>query len=118
MGARVQEIACEPPASAGRTMSCPRRFLPPLTREARIIIISGLYPTSTGAEHMRSMTKLPANMHMFPHYLRMLGYYCTNKVKEDYNLEKTGKVWDDSSNKAHYKNRPGGAPFFAVFNSI
>lgn len=89
----------------------------PVCAPARTTIISGLYPPSTGSEHMRSMTRLPANMHMFPHYLRLLGYYCTNKVKEDYNLEKTGKVWDDSSNKAHYKNRPGGAPFFAVFNS-
>jgi uncharacterized sulfatase len=66
---------------------------------------------------MRSMTRLPPNMHMFPHYLRLLGYYCTNRVKEDYNLEKTGKVWDDSSNKAHYKNRGAGQAFFAVFNS-
>jgi len=89
----------------------------PVCAPARTTIISGLYPTSTGSEHMRSMTRLPANMHMFPHYLRLLGYYCTNKVKEDYNLEKTGKVWDDSSNKAHYKNRAAGQPFFAVFNS-
>jgi uncharacterized sulfatase len=90
----------------------------PVCAPARTTIISGLYPTSTGSEHMRSMTRLPANMHMFPYYLRLLGYYCTNKVKEDYNLEKTGTVWDDSSNKAHYKNRGAGQPFFAVFNSV
>jgi len=89
----------------------------PVCAPARTTIISGLYPTSTGSEHMRSMTRLPANMHMFPHYLRMIGYYCTNRVKEDYNLEKTGKVWEDSSNKAHYKNRGAGQAFFAVFNS-
>ena len=89
----------------------------PVCAPARTTIISGLYPSSTGSEHMRSMTRLPANMHMFPHFLRMVGYYCTNKVKEDYNLEKTGKVWDDSSNKAHYKNRGAGQAFFAVFNS-
>ncbi|MSU77654.1 MAG: DUF229 domain-containing protein [Gemmataceae bacterium] len=89
----------------------------PVCAPARTTIISGLYPPSTGSEHMRSMTRLPANMHMFPHYLRLLGYYCTNKVKEDYNLEKTGKVWDMSSMKAHYKNRATGQPFFAVFNS-
>lgn len=89
----------------------------PVCAPARTTIISGLYPPSTGSEHMRSMTRLPADMHMFPHYLRLLGYYCTNKVKEDYNLEKTGKVWDMSSMKAHYKNRAAGQPFFAVFNS-
>ncbi len=89
----------------------------PVCAPARTTIISGLYPTATGSEHMRSMARLPDNMRMFPHYLRLLGYYCTNKVKEDYNLEKTGKVWDDSSAKAHYKNRAAGQPFFAVFNS-
>jgi uncharacterized sulfatase len=90
----------------------------PVCAPARTTIISGLYPTSTGSEHMRSMTRLPNGLHMFPHYLRLCGYYCTNKVKEDYNLEKTGKVWDDSSNKAHWKNRKPGQPFFAVFNSL
>jgi uncharacterized sulfatase len=88
----------------------------PVCAPARTTIISGLYPTSTGSEHMRSMTRLPASIHMFVVYLRQLGYYCTNRVKEDYNLAKTGKVWDDSSNKAHWKNRPAGQPFFAVFN--
>ena len=90
----------------------------PVCAPARTTIISGLYPPSTGSEHMRSMTSLPKNMRMFPHYLRLAGYYCTNKVKEDYNLQKDGKVWDDSSNKAHYKNRGAGQAFFAVFNSV
>src|SRR5581483_9328221 len=90
----------------------------PVCAPARTTIISGLYPTATGAEHMRSMAKLPASMQMFPVYLRRLGYYCTNWIKEDYNLEKTGKVWDDSSKKAHWKNRAAGQPFFAVFNFV
>jgi arylsulfatase A-like enzyme len=90
----------------------------PVCAPARTTIISGLYPTSTGSEHMRSLTRLPNGFHMFPHYLRVLGYYCTNKIKEDYNLEKDAKVWDDSSKKAHWKNRKEGQPFFAVFNSL
>ena len=90
----------------------------PVCAPARTTIISGLYPPSTGAEHMRSMTRLPASMKMFPCYLREAGYYCTNNVKEDYNLAHTGKVWDESSAKAHYKNRAAGQPFFAVFNNV
>ena len=90
----------------------------PVCAPARTTIISGLYPPSTGSEHMRSFTRLPGNFHMFPHYLRLIGYYCTNHIKEDYNLQKDGKVWDDSSKKAHWKNRKEGQPFFAVFNSI
>src|SRR5262249_29817601 len=32
--------------------------------------------------------------------------------------DKPGDVWDDSSNKAHYKNRKAGQPFFAIFNLL
>ena len=89
----------------------------PVCAPARTTVISGIYPPSTGAEHMRSETILPDGMKMFPVYLRELGYYCTNASKEDYNLVKTGEVWDESSNKGHWKNREDGQPFFAVFNA-
>ena len=62
------------------------------------------------------MTRLPNSVRMFPCYLRDAGYYTSNNVKEDYNLEHTGKVWDDSSDKAHWRNRREGQPFFSVFN--
>ena len=62
------------------------------------------------------MTQLPAGFLMYPQYLRQAGYYCTNNNKEDYNLEKPGTVWDDSSGKAHWTNRSAGQPFFAIFN--
>ena len=78
----------------------------PVCAPARSAIISGMYPTSTGAEHMRSMVPMPADTNMYPQLLREAGYYCTNNSKEDYNLAKPGKVWDDSSGKAHWKNRP------------
>jgi len=88
----------------------------PVCAPARTTIISGLYPPGTGAQHMRSMTRLPKGFNMYPQYLRQAGYYCTNNSKEDYNLEKPGHVWDDSSRKAHWKNRKPGQPFFAIFN--
>ncbi|HEX8913684.1 MAG TPA: sulfatase-like hydrolase/transferase, partial [Humisphaera sp.] len=31
---------------------------------------------------------------------------------------KPGKVWDESSKTAHWRNRPDGRPFFAVFNHL
>ena len=65
---------------------------------------------------MRSMARLPAGMKMYPQFLREAGYYCTNNTKEDYNLEKPGQVWDDSSTSAHWRNRKPGQPFFAIFN--
>src|SRR5436305_15024007 len=73
----------------------------PVCAPARTTIISGLYPPSTGAEHMRSLANLPPQFRIFPQFLRDAGYYVTNNSKEDYNLEKPGRVWDVSSNKAH-----------------
>jgi len=88
----------------------------PVCAPARTTLISGLYPPSTGSQHMRSLVRLPAAMKMYPQYLREAGYYCTNNAKEDYNLEKPGEVWDASSNKAHWRDRRAGQPFFAIFN--
>ena len=88
----------------------------PVCAPARTTIISGVYPPSSGSEHMRSMTRLPAEMKMYPQYLRQAGYYCTNNSKEDYNLEKPGVVWDVSGRKGHWRGRRPGQPFFAIFN--
>ena len=88
----------------------------PVCAPARTTIITGVHPPSLGAEHMRSIVKLPPSMKMYPQFLRERGYYCTNNSKEDYNVEKPGQVWDDSSNKAHWKNRAADQPFFAIFN--
>ena len=90
----------------------------PVCAPARTTLISGLYPVSTGGEHMRSMVSLPAGFRMYPQFLREAGYYCSNNSKEDYNLAKLGQVWDESSGKAHWKNRAAGQPFFAVFNAV
>ncbi len=88
----------------------------PVCAPARTTIISGMYPPSTGAEHMRSETKLAPEQKMFPQILREAGYYTSNNNKEDYNLVHTGKVWDESSTKAHFRKRGAGQPFFSVFN--
>jgi arylsulfatase A-like enzyme len=90
----------------------------PVCAPARTTIISGVYPPSTGSEHMRSLTRMPASWKMFPGYLRDAGYYCSNNVKEDYNLIKPPGTWDDSSNRAHWRKRKEGQPFFSVFNFL
>ena len=55
----------------------------PVCAPARTTIITGVYPTSTSAEHMRSMTHVPSWMKLFPALLRQAGYYCTNHIKEE-----------------------------------
>ena len=89
----------------------------PVCAPARTTLITGLYAPSLGGEHMRSMVPCPAGISMYPQLLRAAGYYCTNNAKEDYNVAKPGQVWDESSKKGHWRDRPAGHPFFAVFNS-
>jgi arylsulfatase A-like enzyme len=90
----------------------------PVCAPSRFTLITGMYATSCGpAEHMRAQGKMPANLRGFPAYLRDAGYYCTNNAKTDYNAPIDMKdTWDESSSKAHWRNRPAGKPFFAVFN--
>lgn len=88
----------------------------PVCAPARTAIISGMYPPSTGGHHMRSFVPRPDALRMYPEYLKEAGYYCTNNSKEDYNLPKPQGLWDESSRKAHWKNRKEGQPFFAIFN--
>lgn len=84
---------------------------------SRTGIISAMYPSALGANHMRSAALLPSSVKPFPMYLREAGYYCSNNVKTDYNFANTPKgVWDESSNQAHWRNRRDGQPFFSVFN--
>jgi arylsulfatase A-like enzyme len=109
----------------------------PVCAPSRHTLITGLYATQTGAMHMRngSASKQalqrnpraydniplyeavpPAEARCFPEYLRMAGYYATNNVKQDYQFVAPPTVWDESSRRAHYRNREEGQPFFAVFN--
>lgn len=88
----------------------------PVCAPARTTIISGMYPPSTGSQHMRSRVPAPDWLKFYPVYLQEAGYYTCNNSKEDYNLVTDNKGWDDSSTKAHWKNTPEGKPFFSIFN--
>lgn len=90
----------------------------PVCAPTRNTILTGVYACSGGNEHMRSNYTKSDIVKTYPEYLREIGYYCTNNVKTDYNLGNFDDkaIWDDCSNKAHYKNRKNGQPFFAVFN--
>lgn len=79
-------------------------------------IITGMYQTTLGTHHMRCKAQLPEHIKPFTLPLRDGGYYCTNNSKTDYQFNEPDSTWDESSEKAHWKNRPEGKPFFAVFN--
>ena len=89
----------------------------PVCAPSRSSIITGVYPSTLGTLHMRSQIELHDPIKCFPEYLRDTGYYCTNNQKEDYNFKTPSTAWDESSGKAHFRNRPdANQPFFAVFN--
>jgi len=87
----------------------------PVCAPARSCLVTGVYATSTGTQHLRSEVKLPNQIKCFPEYLRSAGYYCSNNYKKDYNFTDVN-VWDESSQTAHWRKRNPGQPFFSVFN--
>lgn len=80
-------------------------------------IITGMYQTTLGTQHMRCTATLPEQINPFPMLLRQAGYYCTNNSKQDYQFKTPKETWDVSSKRAHWRSRPDPSqPFFAVFN--
>jgi len=89
----------------------------PVCAPVRSCIITGVYATSLGTQHLRSDVALPPGMRCFTEYLREAGYYCTNNAKKDYNFADVD-AWDESSGQAHWRKRPANRPFFSVFNIV
>ena len=86
----------------------------PVCSVARSTLITSCYAPRIGSQyHRRSvMAPMPEGLKMFPAYLKEIGYYTTNRSKTDYNLIQGKGVWDQSSRKAHWKNRKNNQPFF------
>ena len=95
---------------------------------SRAAIATGMYPSSIGANHMRtgSHTQItglppyeavpPAQVKMFNELLRVNGYYCTNNAKEDYQFTAPPTAWDANGLFAHWRNRDSEQHFFSVFS--
>jgi arylsulfatase A-like enzyme len=89
----------------------------PVCAVARSTILTGVHAPSQGTQHMRSRHVIPAEIKPYVTFLRSEGYYCTNASKTDYNFKGNDRaIWDDCSDKAHYRKRAGSQPFFAIFN--
>ena len=99
---------------------------------SRAAVITGMYQTTIGAQHMRTShtNRLtpemptpyevvpPPYVKAFPEYLRSVGYYCTNNQKTDYQFEAPLTAWDECGSSAHWRHRDADQPFFAVFNPL
>lgn len=91
----------------------------PVCAVARSALLTGMHSPALGTHQMRSRPQLPDQIPAYPKLFRQAGYYCTNNAKTDYNSSflNDRSLWDESSGKAHYRNRAEGQPFFAVFNN-
>ncbi|OWW24500.1 hypothetical protein B4Q04_14380 [Zobellia sp. OII3] len=97
---------------------------------SRAAIATGMYQNHIGAHHMRTRGNRkflpeviqpygampPADVKMHSEHLRLEGYYCSNNSKEDYQFMPPVTAWDESSKKAHWRNRRANQPFFSIFN--
>jgi arylsulfatase A-like enzyme len=89
----------------------------PACAPSRSTLITGVYPPSMGTQNMRSEYAIPSFIKFYPKYLREAGYYTSNNTKKDYNLSPDQEnAWNESSDKATYKNREHDQPFFSIFN--
>ncbi|MHC4356654.1 MAG: sulfatase-like hydrolase/transferase, partial [Planctomycetota bacterium] len=88
----------------------------PVCTPARSSIITGVFASSLGTQHLRGVMPLSDRIKGYPEYLRRAGYYCTNNVKEDYNFKTPPTFWDESSDTAHWRKGPKRKPFFSIFN--
>ena len=87
----------------------------PVCSVARTTLATMCYGPRIGTQFHRRYqpAPMPNGVRMFPEYHRKAGYYTTNNSKTDYNAEPGKEVWDESSNKASWRNRPDpNQPFF------
>ncbi len=87
----------------------------PVCSVARTTLATCCYGPRIGTQFHRryQMAAMPEGLRMFSAYLRDAGYYTTNNSKTDYNAIPSKDVWDESSNKASWRNRRDESqPFF------
>jgi arylsulfatase A-like enzyme len=88
----------------------------PICAPARSCLITGVYATTLGTEHLRMEVDKPDFIETVPEYLREgAGYFTTNYGKTDFNFSPEG-VWDYwKQDLAPWRQAPEGRPFFSMF---
>ena len=88
----------------------------PICAPSRSTLVSGLYATSMGTQHLRSETPFSSNLKTLPEYLAAAGYFTSNQNKTDYNFDPSGRWAELSGSATPWRNRAEGQPFYSVFN--
>ncbi len=98
---------------------------------SRSSMITGMYPTSIGTQHMRQKSGVidipgfpkynavpPPEVKAFPEILRKNGYWTASYKKLDYQFGEPFTIWDEVSAYPSWRNRPEAdkeRPFFIYY---
>ncbi len=85
----------------------------PICSPSRSALITGIYATSLGTQHLRSDIKRTDFVKTLPEILKAHGYFTSNYGKTDYNFDAVGMYDYRESDLFPWKNRKKGKPFFS-----
>jgi N-sulfoglucosamine sulfohydrolase len=87
----------------------------PICAPARSCLISGVYATSLGTQHLRSDVPIPDFVRGLPSYLSDYGYFTFLYGKTDYNFDPK-EMWDYREQELMpWRNRNEDQPFFGMY---
>lgn len=87
----------------------------PICAPSRSCLITGLYATALGTQHLRCEVTKPDFIKTFPEYLKASkNYFCTCNGKTDFNFDPNG-IWDYwKKDDAPWRQRTSDEPFFTL----
>jgi arylsulfatase A-like enzyme len=88
----------------------------PISAPSRSALVSGLYATSLGTQHLRSEVPFPDKLRTVPELLRESGYFTSNRDKTDYNFDPEGRWEHWSSEITPWRHRAERQPFYSFIN--
>lgn len=88
----------------------------PICAPSRSCLMSGLYATSMGTQHLRCEIPFSNQLKTLPEYLAGEGYFTSNRNKTDYNFSPDDRWTYWSGSYAPWRHRTDDRPFYSFIN--
>mgnify|MGYP006284576071 CR=1 FL=1 len=88
----------------------------PICAPSRSCLMSGLYATSLGTQHLRCEIAFPTDLKTLPELLSQAGYFTSNRNKTDYNFDPQNRWEHWSGSLTPWREREDNRPFFSFIN--